>query len=501
MPSRLRTLGSDWGRAERHSSNRIPNSPGPSANIADELRDYLESRIDKWTRAGAPREEAVVQALDEFGNAARFAARFTAIARLKRRRFLMRLSLGSIGLLTAGLLMAFALWPESQALRGPAAAFAQEKQNVDKTAPDNSKAENRSGGDRDTRHRAETGPLQSDDAFAKERRSAAVFRLRHEPPLSSDIGRTPQVEAALEETVDFTIEPQSLREALKLLSTRFRIPILTDQTALEDANFDLSQEVKLSVSDITLHETLDLLLGLETHALDFQIRHGSLIVTTVEKVEADLQVVVYDCRDLALVSTLDHYVEPGVSRGAAGGGGMFQVQARPADPAVAARNAPQKSAPAVASAGESPANPPAAGQVPQVSGAPAQPANAAQKATTAESGPRLPIVQTIIAALGPDAWEEAAAITELGGLIVVRQHRLNHDKIKNLLADIRHMRASGAFASVEKEYEAEAKRRAEAESQKSTRRGKESDRPSPLTESNKAHPVEPRRAAATATKN
>jgi hypothetical protein len=38
----------------------------------------------------------------------------------------------------------------------------------------------------------------------------------------------------------------------------------------------------------------------------------------------------------------------------------------------------------------------------------------------------------------------------LGGLIVVRQNRINHDKIKNLLADIRRMRATGAFAPAPK---------------------------------------------------
>jgi hypothetical protein len=403
----------------------------------------------------------------------------------------MRLSLGSVCALAIALLISFARWAGNPAARGPAAAFAQEKQNVDKTTPDNSKAENRPGGDPEKRRRAEAGPMQSGDDHAKERRSATVFRLVREHPSSSDIGRTPQIEAALDETVDFTIEPQSLRKALDLLATKFRIPILTDQRALEDANFDLSQEVKLSGSGLTLHETLDLLLGVETRVLNFQISHGTLIVTTIEKVEEDLQVVVYDCRDLALVGTLDHFVDPEVRSGASGGGGMFQVQPSAANAAVAAQDAPQKSATAVAPAG----------RVPQVPVAPAQPVNAAQKATTAESAPRLPILQTILSALGPAAWDEGATITELGGLIVVRQNRLNHDKIKSLLADIRRMRASGAFESFEKEYEAEAKRRAATESQKSTHRGKADERPLPTTEPKKVDPAAPHPAAATATKN
>src|SRR6202035_1611219 len=76
----------------------------------------------------------VVQALDEFGDAAVLAAHFTTIARLKRRRFLMRLSLGSVGALTAALLIVFAFWPENRAVRGPERVVAQEKPALESRA-------------------------------------------------------------------------------------------------------------------------------------------------------------------------------------------------------------------------------------------------------------------------------------------------------------------------------------------------------------------------------
>ena len=76
-------------------------TPGQREQIADELRDHLEQRLAELEQAGVARDKAVVQALDEFGDAAVLAANFAAIARLKRRRFLMRLSLGSVGALTA----------------------------------------------------------------------------------------------------------------------------------------------------------------------------------------------------------------------------------------------------------------------------------------------------------------------------------------------------------------------------------------------------------------
>jgi hypothetical protein len=77
------------------------------------------------------------------------------------------------------------------------------------------------------------------------------------------------------------------------------------------------------------------------------------------------------------------------------------------------------------------------------------------------------LIQTIIAATG-DSWDEGStSITEFGGLIVVRQSPPVHDTIKTLLADIHRIRADGAFASFAKDYEAEAKRRADAEAKSS----------------------------------
>jgi RND family efflux transporter MFP subunit len=102
-------------------------TPGQREQIADELRDHLEQRLAELEQAGVARDKAVVQALDEFGDAAVLAANFAAIARLKRRRFLMRLSLGSVGALTAVLLIAYAFWPDNRAVRGPERVVAQEK--------------------------------------------------------------------------------------------------------------------------------------------------------------------------------------------------------------------------------------------------------------------------------------------------------------------------------------------------------------------------------------
>jgi membrane fusion protein, multidrug efflux system len=88
--------------------------------IADELRDHLQERLEELARAGVPRDQAVIQALDEFGDASVLAAHFTTIARLRKRRLVMRLSLGSMAALAVALFMALALWPDNSPVQGPA---------------------------------------------------------------------------------------------------------------------------------------------------------------------------------------------------------------------------------------------------------------------------------------------------------------------------------------------------------------------------------------------
>jgi len=366
----------------------------------------------------------------------------------------MRLSLRSVGILTAAV-VTFALAPENWAARGPERAVAQDKPKVKKPI----------GPGQMGPPVTKTGHDQDGEATAaaKERRSASVFRLLRDHPLSSDTGRTPQIEAALEETVAFEIEPQPIRDALDLLAAKFRIPIVADKRTFGDADVSLLQEVKLDVQGLTLQDTLDLLLSTQTVPLSFEIRHGTLLISTVEQIKEDLQVVVYDCRDLAPVRTIDHYPSEKTQPAAAGGavdfpvGGMFQAPQDAAKLPAAAESAPLRPAAAAA-----PVPAPAPAVVPQ---------------SRAPAAPRLPLVRTIMAAVDPDSWEEGATITELCGLLVVRQNPINHDKIKTLLADIRRMRADGAFASFAKDHEAEAKRRDEQEAHKSGRAAKAVERP------------------------
>jgi hypothetical protein len=401
-------------------------TPAQREQIADELRDHLEERLAELARAGVPREKAVVQALDEFGDAAVLAADFATIARLKRRRFLMRLSLGSVGALSAVLLIAFAFWPENRAVRGPERIVAQEQSKAGKSKGD--KAEK--SAPKKPATRPVTPSLTPDrDSF------------RH--PLSSDVVEHSKSESrikeALDQPVDFTIEPQTLRDAIDFIAARFQIPIVIDQKALDDASVDATTEVKASFPGVKLRNVLKLLLEPLSAPLSYVIEDEVLKITTIDKINNYLVVVVYDCRDLVHVGTLDRYpVEQFQPKsGAAGGGGMFQVAAdqKPSTPGAAGSS-----------------NTRAATSPP---GGPGKSAPSDQNHPVVE---RLPLIQTLIAATGPDSWDDAT-ISEFGGLLVVRQNPFVHERIKSVLANIRLIKQDGAFASMANQYDAEARRR------------------------------------------
>src|SRR5438046_1857342 len=102
--------------------------------IADELRSHLEDRLDELTARGISRDEAVKQALAEFGDAAGLAGQFVAIQRNRKRRWLMRVTTFSIAatlLLAAGITI---FWPGRNAAPGVAMAIAQTAEQKKETA-------------------------------------------------------------------------------------------------------------------------------------------------------------------------------------------------------------------------------------------------------------------------------------------------------------------------------------------------------------------------------
>jgi hypothetical protein len=394
--------------------------------IADELRDHLEERLGELARTGVSREQAIFQAIDEFGDAAALAGHFTTIAHLKRRRFLMRLSLGSVAALVVIMLAAVAFWPENHAIQGPPQLFAGNKpqpkpaaKTPDAVAP-----------------KTELLPTQSQPvqrAHNALQKTKSETHVATEHPLSSDIGQNPRIEEALDQNVDFAIEPQPLKDAIDFIAQRYQIPILPDTKVLEDASVDTSAEVRMPYSGMKLRNLLKLLIGQGSQPLSYAIEDGILRISTVEQIRQYTYVVVYDCRDLIHLRSL----YPGSATdsspkaqapGTNDGGTMFSVGP---NSALIARQFGGGSG-----------------------GGPAKANKKVEHSAKNSCAPdEIPLIRVIKYAGDPADWDEQEGagpkITEIGGLLVVNQNPMVHEQIKRILADLRRMRKEGAFATID----------------------------------------------------
>jgi hypothetical protein len=342
----------------------------------------------------------------------------------------MRLSLGSVGVLTAVFLIAFAFWPDNRAVRGPEQILAQERSKAeepkaDKSKPEKPKAEKPK---REKHPRQGTGvtrrPSGPQNGVLPPASAVPVPPSGLDHPLSSDVVQRSKVEAriveALAHAVDFVVEPQSLKESLDFIAARYQIPIVIDQKGIEDANVDMSSEVRGNAPGIAMHELLDLLLGQLATPLGYDIQHGVLMISTVDKINEHMETVVYDCRDLISIASLEAPV------------GADQKQA-------------------------------------DISGQGAK--NGSSKKASDQAGRRPPFIQMLISGTGKEVWDEEASISELGGLMIVRQNPRVHERIKRLLASIRLMRKEGAFASLQAQSDLEARKHAAEETGLMTRLG------------------------------
>ena len=86
---------------------------GQREAIEEELRAHMQERFAAFTSQGIGPERAVSMALAEFGDAAALAAEFTAVARLQRRRWMMRISMGLAAAALVLVAVVVSIWPDA----------------------------------------------------------------------------------------------------------------------------------------------------------------------------------------------------------------------------------------------------------------------------------------------------------------------------------------------------------------------------------------------------
>jgi hypothetical protein len=101
--------------------------------------------------------------------------------------------------------------------------------------------------------------------------------------LKSDSPATLKIWEALDQTTEFTIDEEPLKDALDFLAQRYQIKLVLDAQAIRQGLIDPTLEVKVSIAGIKMEKTLNLLLQQSKKPLTYEIRQGVLNVIPAKK--------------------------------------------------------------------------------------------------------------------------------------------------------------------------------------------------------------------------
>jgi hypothetical protein len=212
--------------------------------IADELSDHLEERFEELVRSGMDRDEAIRQALDEFGDASGLAIDLTRVSQKRIRRIIMRSSLATAALLLIGFGWMF-LFP-----------------------PGNGEV------DADSQLVAQDSPATPDTTTPPDGQPVARVKI------SLDRDTTDFDAPFLKETTTVNFSELPLDDALDFISRSHEFPILLDVIAVEEAGLLADEPINLVFAPVRVDQVLDLMLSdLE---LTWFVEDGILHVTTIE---------------------------------------------------------------------------------------------------------------------------------------------------------------------------------------------------------------------------
>jgi hypothetical protein len=229
------------------------------AAIADELSDHLEQRFEELVRSGLGRDEAIRQALDEFGDASGLAVDLTRVSQKRIRRIIMRSSLATAALLLVGFGWVF-LFP-----------------------PANAELEN------ETHLVAQDTPPGTDAAVAT---VASTRKPPSEIKISLNLGSADLDAPFLKKMIAVNFSEIPLTDALEFICMQAEVPVLLDRVAVKDAGLLVDEPINFSsihvesddgevaANTMRIDQVLDLILSdLE---LTWYLEDGILQVTTIE---------------------------------------------------------------------------------------------------------------------------------------------------------------------------------------------------------------------------
>lgn len=264
---------------------------GQRAEIAEELRQHLDERLADLQAAGLSRDDAIQQALAEFGDAAGLAAQFSWVRQQKYRRWMMRAATTSITSAFMVLVLFLSFWPAGGrvALLPPMTA------------------QDQAGGEVQNAEAAVAATVAKDDPFAGGPAAAVqIDASRRTREAKSDLARrrleeleVGEFHAAIEDVFgpEHRLQGISFSDLGPILSQILPYGCIIDRRSLEDHGVDPEADVDLSVArlnEASLATILELLL--EQVDLTYVVRDGIVEITTEHRASENLSLVMYDAR-------------------------------------------------------------------------------------------------------------------------------------------------------------------------------------------------------------
>lgn len=244
--------------------------PEQRAEIAEELQQHLDERLVDLQAAGLSRDEAIQQALAEFGDAAGLAAQFSSVSRRRYRRWMMRAATASVTSAFMVLLLFVSFWPTGGRIELAHPTTAQDSAPSAAVIP---------AGTND--------PVTDSGAPAATRVTAVLTRE----------AKNVATRQALEEKESPQVNGESLLFLWNFLSEELPHGCWLDRRSLEESGVNIDDsEISWHLEGASIATMLEMVLV--EFDLGYQIRDGILVITTADAAESKLSVVVYDAEHL-----------------------------------------------------------------------------------------------------------------------------------------------------------------------------------------------------------
>lgn len=259
--------------------------------IASELRDHLEQRVEELEASGLDSDDAELAAIKEFGDAAGMASSFVNISRFRKQRWMMRFTTFAIAGCFVAAVFIMSMWPQN----GPVQINSADAQ----TDPPVKVAGSKTGA-------SAIDVLGSVSKIRNEREEAAY--------------------AVLDANVTEVLADETpLSDVLSELSKGIGVSILVSKTFLEDSGNSLDDPVTLQIKDAKLTTVLEMIFRdqLEIDDWAYGIKDSFIYISSKENARELMEVRVYDCIDFAVTATYKVPVQSmGGVVGGLGGGGL-----------------------------------------------------------------------------------------------------------------------------------------------------------------------------------